>query len=163
MAKSGLVHTIGRAYHPRLGLFTAADPTTLDASHLPSLNRYAFADGNPLTKKDPLGYMAEHTSTDAGAGQQGSTGGGTHPKNNPSPKGHADHHVGHQSQNVASHQDHQQVHKQPSHKETHPCVQTQVQFSQHKLPSPSPRENHIEGEVWRLGYSTLRRNSTRRQ
>ena len=53
----GLVHMNGRVYDPRLGRFLQADPYVGDPSDMLSLNRYAYAHGNPLSNVDPSGHI----------------------------------------------------------------------------------------------------------
>ncbi|MYH15152.1 MAG: hypothetical protein F4149_08235, partial [Gammaproteobacteria bacterium] len=55
----GLVHMNGRVYDPRLGRFLQADPYVGDPSNMLSLNRYAYAHGNPLANVDPSGHFVE--------------------------------------------------------------------------------------------------------
>ena len=55
----GLVHMNGRVYDPRLGRFLQADPYVGDPSSMLSLNRYAYAHGNPLANVDPSGHIIE--------------------------------------------------------------------------------------------------------
>ena len=58
----GLVHMNGRVYDPRLGRFLQADPVVGDPSDMLSLNRYAYAHGNPLSNVDPTGHFIEGIS-----------------------------------------------------------------------------------------------------
>ncbi len=52
----------GRVYDPRLGRFLQADPYVGDPSDMLSLNRYAYAHGNPLANVDPTGHFIEGIS-----------------------------------------------------------------------------------------------------
>ena len=53
----GLIHMNGRVYDPELGRFLQADPYVGDPSDILSLNRYAYAHGNPLANVDPSGHF----------------------------------------------------------------------------------------------------------
>ena len=53
----GLVHMNGRVYDPALGRFLQADPYVGDPSDILSLNRYAYAHGNPMANVDPSGHF----------------------------------------------------------------------------------------------------------
>jgi RHS repeat-associated protein len=54
-AETGLNQNYYRDYDPRLGRYTSADPLGLDGG----ANPYAYVDGNPLTKSDPLGLYEQ--------------------------------------------------------------------------------------------------------
>lgn len=57
----GLTHMPARTYLSDVALFTAADPTNVDVSSLQKLNRYLYADGNPLTRlTQPVGSAPEY-------------------------------------------------------------------------------------------------------
>ncbi len=46
----------GRVYDPTLGRFLTADPTMQDPEEPQNLNRYTYADNNPVTYTDPSGF-----------------------------------------------------------------------------------------------------------
>ena len=48
-----------RYYSPELRRFISADSVIGNLSSTPSLNRYAYANGNPVTQIDPFGLSAE--------------------------------------------------------------------------------------------------------
>ena len=52
-----LVHMNGRVYDPHLGRFTSADPFIQVPHSTQGLNRYAYANNNPLSFTDPSGYF----------------------------------------------------------------------------------------------------------
>ncbi len=52
----GLIDMNGRVYDPTLGRFLTADPTMQDPEEPQNLNRYTYADNNPVTYTDPSGF-----------------------------------------------------------------------------------------------------------
>ncbi|MBU5471754.1 hypothetical protein KQI85_15565 [Falcatimonas sp. MSJ-15] len=48
-----------RYYSPELRRFISADRVIGNLANTPSLNRYAYANGNPVTQIDPFGLSAE--------------------------------------------------------------------------------------------------------
>lgn len=60
-AEAGLYYLRARYYDPALGRFISEDPLPLAASlaRPQGLNRYAYAEGDPVNRVDPLGLQAE--------------------------------------------------------------------------------------------------------
>ena len=56
---SGLVYMRARYYSPELRRFINADVVAGEISNAITLNRYAYANGNPISNVDPLGLTAE--------------------------------------------------------------------------------------------------------
>ena len=56
---SGLVYMRARYYSPELRRFINADVVAGEISNAITLNRYAYANGNPISNVDPLGLAAE--------------------------------------------------------------------------------------------------------
>jgi hypothetical protein len=54
----GLINYNGRIYDPQLGRFLSADPYVHDPTNTQSLNRYTYAQNNPLAFNDPTGYFS---------------------------------------------------------------------------------------------------------
>ncbi|MHB8744744.1 MAG: RHS repeat domain-containing protein, partial [Sulfuricaulis sp.] len=52
----GLINMNGRIYDPTLARFLSADPTVQSPGNPQTLNRYTYANNNPLTYTDPSGY-----------------------------------------------------------------------------------------------------------
>ena len=57
--RDGLLYMRARYYSPELRRFISADRVIGNLSSTPSLNRYAYANGNPVTQIDPFGLSAE--------------------------------------------------------------------------------------------------------
>ena len=57
--RDGLLYMRARYYSPELKRFISADSVIGNLSSTPSLNRYAYANGNPVTQIDPFGLSAE--------------------------------------------------------------------------------------------------------
>ena len=57
--RDGLLYMRARYYSPELKRFISADSVIGNLSRTPSLNRYAYANGNPVTQIDPFGLSAE--------------------------------------------------------------------------------------------------------
>ncbi|MGW4734655.1 polymorphic toxin-type HINT domain-containing protein [Streptomyces shenzhenensis] len=57
-ADTGLTHVGAREYDPTIGQFISVDPI-LDTADPQSLNGYAYADNNPVTKSDPTGMWLD--------------------------------------------------------------------------------------------------------
>ena len=57
--RDGLLYMRARYYSPELRRFISADSVIGNLSSTPSLNRYAYANGNPVTQIDPFGLSAE--------------------------------------------------------------------------------------------------------
>ena len=55
----GLLYMRARYYSPELRRFISADRVIGNLASTPSLNRYAYANGNPVTQIDPFGLSAE--------------------------------------------------------------------------------------------------------
>src|SRR5262249_53282743 len=53
---TGLIYLHARYYDPAIGRFTSPD-TIVPSSRLVGLNRYAYADDNPVMNSDPSGHM----------------------------------------------------------------------------------------------------------
>jgi len=49
----------GRIYDPLLGRFLSADQVVQFPGNLQSYNRYSYVQNNPLTNRDPSGYVLE--------------------------------------------------------------------------------------------------------
>ena len=60
---SGLVYMRARYYSPELRRFINADVVAGEISNAITLNRYAYANGNPISNVDPLGLTAERGDT----------------------------------------------------------------------------------------------------
>ena len=58
---SGLVYMRARYYSPELRRFINADVVAGEISNAITLNRYAYANGNPISNVDPLGLEAQRT------------------------------------------------------------------------------------------------------
>ncbi len=58
-ADSGLVYMNARYYDPEIGRFLTADPVVADPKDPQSLNRYAYANNNPISNVDPTGHFSE--------------------------------------------------------------------------------------------------------
>ena len=56
---SGLVYMRARYYSPELRRFINADVVAGEISNAITLNRYAYANGNPISNVDPLGMAAD--------------------------------------------------------------------------------------------------------
>jgi RHS repeat-associated protein len=56
---TGLTNAHARWYSPGLGAFTSRDTFTLDPNPLAQSNRYLYANGSPLTGRDPDGHRVE--------------------------------------------------------------------------------------------------------
>ena len=54
---NGLVHMRARYYNPQTGGFISQDTLLGSITHTKSLNRYAYAEGNPLIYVDPSGHF----------------------------------------------------------------------------------------------------------
>jgi RHS repeat-associated protein len=54
---TGLSYLGARYYNPMLGRFLSIDPVGIVPSNIHSPNRYAYANNNPLTYKDPRGQL----------------------------------------------------------------------------------------------------------
>ena len=54
---NGLVHMRARYYNPQTGGFISQDTLLGSITHAKSLNRYAYAEGNPLLYNDPTGHF----------------------------------------------------------------------------------------------------------
>ncbi|MHB8474099.1 MAG: RHS repeat domain-containing protein, partial [Gammaproteobacteria bacterium] len=52
----GLINMNGRIYDPTLGRFLSADPTVQSPGNPQTLNRYTYANNNPLSYTDPSGF-----------------------------------------------------------------------------------------------------------
>mgnify|MGYP000260794982 CR=1 FL=1 len=57
--RDGLLYMRARYYSPELRRFISADSVIGNLASTPSLNRYAYANGNPVTQIDPFGLSAE--------------------------------------------------------------------------------------------------------
>ncbi|MBV7330176.1 RHS repeat-associated core domain-containing protein [Chloroflexi bacterium TSY] len=57
LAAVGLIHMNGRVYDPDIGRFLSADPFVQFPKNLQSLNRYSYAQNNPLSYTDPTGFF----------------------------------------------------------------------------------------------------------
>ena len=57
--RDGLLYMRARYYSPELKRFISADSVIGNLASTPSLNRYAYANGNPVTQIDPFGLSAE--------------------------------------------------------------------------------------------------------
>jgi RHS repeat-associated protein len=55
---NGLYHHRARYYHPQLRRFLNQDTVLGDISDSASMNRFAYANGNPVSMVDPFGLMA---------------------------------------------------------------------------------------------------------
>ena len=58
---NGLVYMRARYYSPELRRFINADVVAGEISNAITLNRYAYANGNPISNVDPLGLEAQRT------------------------------------------------------------------------------------------------------
>ncbi|MFZ1222493.1 MAG: RHS repeat-associated core domain-containing protein, partial [Dokdonella sp.] len=54
-----LIHMNGRIYDPKLGRFYSVDPVIQFPSNSQSLNPYSYILNNPLSGRDPSGYMSQ--------------------------------------------------------------------------------------------------------
>ena len=61
---NGLIYMRARYYSPAMKRFINADVLAGDISNVVTLNRYAYANGNPVSLVDPLGLEAERGGTD---------------------------------------------------------------------------------------------------
>jgi RHS repeat-associated protein len=59
--ENGLVFMNARYYDPDLGRFISADPIVPDPSNPQTLNRYSYANNNPISNVDPTGHGAVAT------------------------------------------------------------------------------------------------------
>lgn len=59
--ETGWVYARARYYDPTLGIFLSRDPFRAVISDVPSLHRYAYANGNPLRYTDPTGLQSAET------------------------------------------------------------------------------------------------------
>ena len=57
--ENGLYYMRARYYSPELKRFINADVVSGEIANSPTLNRYAYANGNPISNVDPLGLSAE--------------------------------------------------------------------------------------------------------
>ena len=64
---SGLVYMRARYYSPELRRFINADVVAGEISNAITLNRYAYANGNPISNVDPLGLTAERGNENSSA------------------------------------------------------------------------------------------------
>jgi len=60
-----LIHMNGRVQDPVIGRFLSADPLVQAPDYSQSLNRYAYAWNNPLSRIDPSGFANAPTQEDA--------------------------------------------------------------------------------------------------
>ena len=61
--KNGLIYMRARYYSPEMRRFVNADIVPGEISNAITLNRYAYANGNPVSNVDPFGLSAERGST----------------------------------------------------------------------------------------------------
>lgn len=57
--KNGLIYMRARYYSPEMRRFVNADIVAGEISNAVTLNRYAYANGNPVSKVDPFGLSAD--------------------------------------------------------------------------------------------------------
>ncbi len=61
--ETGWVYARARYYDSALGIFLSRDPFRAAVSDVPSLHRYAYANGNPLSYTDPTGLQSAEAMT----------------------------------------------------------------------------------------------------
>jgi RHS repeat-associated protein len=71
-----LIHMNGRIYDPVIGRFISPDPLIQSPDNLQSFNRYAYVWNNPLSYRDPSGFITSGLETVLGSARYGAGGGG---------------------------------------------------------------------------------------